>query len=140
MEEIKRRETTSTYEYDGRTFEINSYDPMVGNYILMQIITLVLPLGITAKLSEKFGTGSDLGNTGRMMSKAEFVQFQIDILSTISEIKQSGHRAPVVRQDGTYGIDEVTSIMCIKLIIASLAFNYKDFFKELPSLEEFMLH
>ena len=138
MEEFKKRETTSTFEYEGRTFEINSYDPMVGNYILMQIISLVLPLGITAKLSEKLGAGSELGSTGKMMSKQEFVQFQVDILSTISEIKQSGHRAPVVRENGTYGIEDVTSIMCIKLIIASLAFNYKDFFKELPSLEEFM--
>lgn len=139
--ETKKRETSTTFEFDGRTFKINAFDPMTGNYILAQIIQFVLPMGIGNMLNEQVkGTEQkqQIGVSGQMMSKKDFIQLQIDILSTVSEIKGSGHEAPVVRENGTYGVEDATSLMCIKLIVASLAFNFKDFFSEVPSLEKFI--
>lgn len=135
----KKRETYTTYENEGRKFKINSFDPMSGNYILMQILTCVLPFGISDALKQQI-PGSEIAMKtvnigGKMMSKQDFIALQTDILSTVEEILPSGNTSPVVRENGTYGVEDVTSILCLKLIIASLAFNYKDFFKELPSLD-----
>lgn len=65
MENISRRETTSTYNMGGRNFLINSFDPMEGNYILAQILTFVLPFGIGDMLKSSIGTEmkSDIGST-----------------------------------------------------------------------------
>lgn len=135
----KKRETYTTYENEGRKFKINSYDPMSGNYILMQILTCVLPFGISDALKQQVPGSETAMKTanigGKMMSKQDFIALQTDILSTVEEILPSGNTSPVVRENGTYGVEDVTSILCLKLIIASLAFNYKDFFKELPSLD-----
>ena len=135
----KKRETYTTYENEGRKFKINSFDPMSGNYILMQILTCVLPFGISDALNQQVPgseTAMKAANiSGKMMSKQDFISLQTDILSTVEEILPSGNTSPVVRENGTYGVEDVTSILCLKLIIASLAFNYKDFFKELPSLD-----
>ena len=135
----KKRETYTTYENEGRKFKINSFDPMSGNYILMQILTCVLPFGISDALNQQVPGSETAMKTanisGKMMSKQDFIALQTDILSTVEEILPSGNTSPVVRENGTYGVEDVTSILCLKLIIASLAFNYKDFFKELPSLD-----
>ena len=135
----KKRETYTTYENDGRKFKINAFDPMSGNYILMQILTCVLPFGISDAIKQQ-APGSEIAmkvanSNNKMMSKQEFIALQTDILSTVEEVLSSGNTSPVVRENGTYGVEDVTSMLCLKLIIASLTFNYKDFFKELPSLD-----
>ena len=133
----KKRETFTTFEYENRKFKINSFDPMIGNYILMQIMTFILPFGIGDAVSQQ--TGSEMlardRKKSQMMSKEDFISLQTDILSTVEEIYQSGNTSPVVRENGTYGVEDVTAMLCLKLIIASLSFNYKDFFKEVPSLD-----
>lgn len=136
---LKKRETYTTYENDGRKFKINAFDPMSGNYILMQILTCVLPFGISDAIKQQ-APGSETAmkvanSNNKMMSKQEFIALQTDILSTVEEVLPSGNTSPVVRENGTYGVEDVTSMLCLKLIIASLTFNYKDFFKELPSLD-----
>ena len=135
----KKRETYTTYENDGRKFKINAFDPMSGNYILMQILTCVLPFGISDAIKQQ-APGSETAmkaanSNNKMMSKQEFIALQTDILSTVEEVLPSGNTSPVVRENGTYGVEDVTSMLCLKLIIVSLTFNYKDFFKELPSLD-----
>lgn len=135
----KKREIYTTYENDGRKFKINAFDPMSGNYILMQILTCVLPFGISDAIKQQ-APGSETAmkvanSNNKMMSKQEFIALQTDILSTVEEVLPSGNTSPVVRENGTYGVEDVTSVLCLKLIIASLTFNYKDFFKELPSLD-----
>lgn len=135
----KKRETYTTYENDGRKFKINAFDPMSGNYILMQILTCVLPFGISDAIKQQ-APGSETAmkvanSNNKMMSKQEFIALQTDILSTVEEVLPSGNTSPVVRENGTYGVEDVTSVLCLKLIIVSLTFNYKDFFKELPSLD-----
>lgn len=137
----KKRETYTTFENDGRKFKVNAFDPMTGNYILMQIITCVLPFGLSDILKQQ-APGSEAAmkfanSNGKMMSKSDFISLQTDVLSTVEEILPSGNVSPVVRENGTYGVENVTSILCLKLIVASLSFNFKDFFKEIPSLDSF---
>lgn len=139
MENIKKRETSSIFEFDDRTFVINAYDPMTGNYLLMQCLSLVLPFGIGDMLNSVVGSGSSsIGGSNKIMSKTEFMQFQTDILSTVYEKYPSGNTSPVVRKDGTYGTTDVTMAMLVKLLVASLAFNFKDFFKEGQSIKDLM--
>ena len=133
MENIKKRETTSIFELDGRKFEINSFDPMEGNYILSQIITFVMPFGLSDILSTNIGgTEKSVGKSGSMMGKQDFINLQIDILKTVNEIYETGNKSPVVRENGTYGVADVTMNMLLQLLIASLAFNFKSFFAEGP--------
>lgn len=138
MEMIKKRETFTTCEIDGRSFTVNAYDPMVGNYILYQILTSVLPMGIGSTLNSNFGSElvpSDVTKANKM-SKEEFVALQVEVLSTVEENMPSGHKAPVVRQNGTYGVQDVSMGLTIKLFIKSIVFNFKDFFSGSQSIEE----
>lgn len=137
---FKKHETFTTYEVNDRKFIINAYDPMTGNYILFQVINFVLPFGLDNMVKQEVGTEMRTSSVGssKMMSKEDFINFQKDILVTINEEMPGGHLAPVLRENGTYGISDVTMTLVLKLLVASLAFNFKDFFKEFPSLEEFM--
>lgn len=132
---FKKRETTSIFDYEDRKFEIGSFDPMEGNYILMQILMFTLPFGISDALNEKFGTNNKTEQ--KTISKEDFIQLQTDILSNVNEILYTGEKTPVVRQNRTYGISDVSMMLIIKLIIATLAFNFKDFFKESQLLNIF---
>lgn len=132
---FKKRETTSIFDYEDRKFEIGSFDPMEGNYILMQILMFTLPFGISDALNEKFGTNNKTAQ--KTISKEDFIQLQTDILSNVNEILYTGEKTPVVRQNRTYGISDVSMMLIIKLIIATLAFNFKDFFKESQLLNIF---
>ena len=132
---FKKRETTSIFDYEDRKFEICSFDPMEGNYILMQILMFTLPFGISDALNEKFGTNNKTEQ--KSIGKEDFIQLQTDILSNVNEILYTGEKTPVVRSNRTYGISDVSMILIIKLIIATLAFNFKDFFKESQLLNIF---
>ena len=140
METVKKRETETTFNIEGREFVITSYDPMEGNYILSQILAFVLPFGIGDMLNSSVGTErSVIPSSGKMMSKNDFMNLQTDILKTVyEEFPSTRNRSPVVRENRTYGVSDVTMNMLLKLIVASLAFNFKDFFKEVPSKDTFM--
>lgn len=140
METMNKRETVSTFNLNDREFEINAYDPMEGNYILAQILAFVLPFGIGDMLSASVGTEKQnvIPTSGKMMSKQDFMSLQIDILKTVKEVYSTGEKSPVVRENGTYGVSDVSMMMVLKLIVASLAFNFKDFFREVPSKDTIM--
>ena len=135
---INKRETFTTFDHEGRRFIINSYNPLVGNYLLIQAITFVLPFGLSNILSSSIGgteKNVNIGKSSKIMSKEDFIQFQQDVLETIEEEFESGQRSPVMRSNGTFGISDVSSNLIVKLLIASLAFNFKDFFNDLPSID-----
>ncbi len=140
MENIRKRETTSIYDMGDRKFVINSFDPMEGNYILAQILTFVLPFGIGDMLKGAVGTesSSNIGSTGSIMSKKDFMNLQIDILKYVEEAFPTNEKSPVVRENGTYGVADVTMNMLIKLLVATLAFNFKDFFDGIQSESSIM--
>lgn len=132
MNETKKRETSKTIEQDGRTFVINKYDPMTGNYIIYQLLTTVMPMGLGKAINRNVGSESLPEDTtsAKPMSKKDFIALQVDILSTVEEVMPTGHRAPIVRENGTYGVQDVTMGLLLKLLIASISFNFKDFFEE----------
>lgn len=138
MNEMKKRETSTIFECDGRSFTINAFDPMVGNYIMYQIMSFVLPMGIGQAVNKNVGTEKlPEGNTAApKMSKQDFISLQVDILSTVEENMPTGHKAPVVRENGTYGVQDVTMGLLLKLIVQSITFNFKDFFTESQSIGE----
>ena len=136
---FEKRVTESIYEDNGRKFKLGSYDPIEGNYILTQVISFVLPFGIGDALLSGLEEGSEVNiSKGRTknnlpkMPKEDFTSLMRDILMTISEVYDGGAESPVVRDNGTYGIDNLTMSLAIKLVIASLAFNFKNFFSEVP--------
>ncbi len=137
------RETTKRYKENGRTFIISSYDPMEGNYILTQLLAFALPLGLGEIIKSQLNLGSEGESalpsfgTQKPMAKEDFMQLQKDILKTISEELPGGNTTPVLRENGTYGITDITLGLTLRLLGASIAFNFKDFFGELPSLENF---
>lgn len=135
---VNKHETNTTYTIDGRTFIIKAYDPMLGNFLLMQIASFVLPMGLDMLLSKQVGTevNSIKKPDAKPIGKTEFIQFQTDILTNVYEDFGNGQKSPVVRENGTYGVADVSMMLLLKLIVASLAFNFKDFFDAIPSIED----
>lgn len=125
IENISKRETAKLIDINDRTFKIVKFDPLIGNYILLQLIQFILPFGI----SDKVGIPEKLtsGISRVAMGKNDFLELQRDILSVCSEVLPAGE-TPAVREDGSYGIIDFTSQIAIQLLIASVAFNFSDFF------------
>ena len=127
---IKKRVVEDTLKIEDRTFQISKFDPLLGNYIVAQLLMYILPFGMGDTISQHVPGFADIANsvgTGKMLGKAEFLELQRDILKHAVEILP-GDKAPVVRPDGTYGIMNFTQKICIELLIAILAFNFSDFF------------
>lgn len=139
---FEKRVTTDIYEDGNRKFKLNSYDPIEGNYILTQVISFALPFGIGEAImnavSEESSELSNKSNNRNLprMPKNEFISLVSDILRTIEEVYEGGATSPVVRENGTYGVDNLSMSLVVKLVIASLAFNFKGFFEDVPLLKE----
>ena len=128
--EIKKRKVEDTIIIEGRTFKLHKFDPLLGNYILLQLFTVALPFGIGDMLSSAVGSEISKNNvSSKQLSKAEFIELQKDILGSVFESLPAGE-TPVIRTNGTYGISEIKGSSIIQLIVAELAFNYTDFFAE----------
>ena len=54
--EIKKRKVEDTIIIEGRTFKLHKFDPLLGNYILLQLFTVALPFGIGDMLSSAVGS------------------------------------------------------------------------------------
>ena len=121
-----KRETEKLLEIDGRTFMIKKYDPLLGNYIVAQLMMYAMPSGFH-QVSQDV-PGSTQANKP-VMNKGEFIELQKDILSCCGEVLPAG-TAPVINSNGTYGITGFDSNIALKLLIAAVAFNFKDFFGE----------
>lgn len=143
---FEKRVTDSIYEDNGRKFKLGSYDPIEGNYILSQVISFVLPFGIGDALFAAIGEeGSETKlSKGKAqmnmpkMPKEDFMDLVKSILMTVHEVYEGGAESPVIRDNGTYGIADVSMALVVKLVVASLAFNFRDFFEEVPLAKEFI--
>lgn len=125
IENIKKRETAKLVDIEDRTFRISKFDPLLGNYILLQLVQFILPFGLSEKLGVPDALTSNVNQS--VMNKVQFLELQRDILSACEEVLPAGE-TPVVREDGTYGIIGFTSSIAIRLLIASVTFNFSDFF------------
>ena len=129
---LRKREDKKRIEVQGRTFILTALDPLLGNYILIKVMTTILPMGISDSLEKGIGTEIVNKNSSeiKMMSKEEFIDLQKDLLCTIYEELESDNVTPVMRENGTFGISECSLSLIAKLLIESLVFNFKDFFGE----------
>ena len=128
---INKRATTDELVIGERKFMLTKFDPLLGNYILLKLTTMAIPMGLGAIIGKGMGAEHALSSEGKtMMSKAEFLELQRDILSCCSE-KLTGNNAPIIRGDGTYGISDFTMDIALQLLIAQIAFNFASFFEEL---------
>lgn len=134
--EVKKRVVEDELKIGERTFKLRAFDPLLGNYILTKLLTAVLPMGLGKFLKKELDAEViPLAETPStpMMSKKEFLELQRDILSHCDEILDAGP-SPVVRENGTYGIQNFTMAISLQLLIASIAFNFSGFFEEGQSL------
>ena len=56
MDNLKKQEPRKEfeiYESGDRKFKLTRFDPMEGNYIVYQIMTYILPMGVSAQLSSE---------------------------------------------------------------------------------------
>lgn len=131
---ISKRKVEDEVEIDGRTFKLKAFDPLLGNYILVKLLTTVLPFGISSALNEKSGTEMLPVDTNKVqeISKKDFMELQKDVLSFCYEVLP-GDNPPVIRENGTYGVANLTMKIVFQLLISCLAFNFADFFGEKQS-------
>lgn len=127
IENISKRQNSKLIDINERTFKINKFDPLMGNYILLQLVQFILPFGISDKVGVPEALAESVNRVN--MSKKDFLELQRDILSVCFEALPAGD-APVVREDGTYGIIDFNSQIAIQLLIATVTFNFSDFFGE----------
>lgn len=130
---MKKRETRKTVEIQGRKFEIRAFDAYTGSYIAFTLMERILPMGmgnrVTAALQNE-GVNS-LPTQGRtLMSKAEFIAFQRDCLSAVSEVLPA-RNAPVLNANGTWGVENIgdNAALVLLLTIHALVFNISGFFE-----------
>lgn len=126
---ISKRKTNDTIEIDGRTFMLEAFDPLLGNYILVKLLTFTLPFGLSGAVGEKLNSDEIKNSQNPTLSKNDFMELQKDILSCCYEILPSG-KTKIINENGSYGIINPTMKIFFQLIIASLAFNFSDFFGE----------
>lgn len=125
---MEKRKTEDIFEIDGRKFILTKFDPLTGNYVLFKLLSYVLPFGLSSKLSSKIGF--DLSKTATTnISKADFIDLQKELLGTVYE-QLPGNRAPIVNDNGSYGVMDLTMGLVFNLLIASATFNFMGFFEE----------
>lgn len=135
---IKKRVNEDSITIEGRTFKLHRFDPLLGNYILVQLFTMTLPFGIGDMIKGAIGKGTEklpASTDSKPMGKAEFMEMQRDILSHCTEVLPSGE-TPVVRDNGTYGIVDFSMGIALQLLISTIAFNFNDFFGDVLSESE----
>ena len=127
---MEKRKVEDIYEIGGRKFVLKKFDPMLGNYILLQLFTMTLPFGLSDKINQALDASGQIGNNSRMISKEEFMSLQKDILSYVYE-RLEGRDAPLINNNGSYGVSDITMGILFQLLIAEIAFNFTDFFGDL---------
>lgn len=127
---MEKRKVEDIYEIGGRKFVLKKFDPMLGNYILLQLFTMTLPFGLSDKINQVLDASGQIGNNSRMISKEEFMSLQKDILSYVYE-RLEGRDAPLINNNGSYGVSDITMGILFQLLIAEIAFNFTDFFGDL---------
>lgn len=131
VDNLKKRQTENEVEIDGRNFIVEAFDPLMGNYIAVTLLTMAMPFGIGDMLSSKIGM-PPAKEGSKVMNKADFLELQRDILKYAKEVLP-GRNAPVINENGSYGIEDFTMGIALKLLIAVISFNFSDFFGESPS-------
>lgn len=124
---MDKRKTEDILEVNGRKFVLTKFDPMLGNYILMKILTYTLPFGLSERIAQTMGV-KDIGGSQKI-DKEDFIELQKDVLGCVYE-RLTDRDAPVLNKNGSYGVSDFTMSLSFVLIIAELGFNFASFFEE----------
>lgn len=127
--EVTIRKNEKEIKIGERTFLVKKFDPMTGNYILMKIMTMVLPFGMGGALSGALGDANALSSATGKMSKVEFMELQTEILQCCFEVLP-GNTTPVLHANGSYGVVDFDMTTCLQVLIGALVFNFEGFFSE----------
>lgn len=128
-----KRETRKIVEIQGRKFEIRSFDAFTGSYIAFTLMEKMLPMGMEAKVMNAVkADGGDAAvslPSRAIMSKADFIAFQRDVLSVVGEVLP-GRTAPIINENGSWGVEDIAdnAMLVIMLTIHALVFNIAGFF------------
>lgn len=128
-----KRETKKIVELQGRKFEIRSFDAFTGSYIAFTLLEKMLPMGMEAKVMNAVkADGGDAAvslPSRAIMSKADFIAFQRDVLSVVGEVLP-GRTAPIINENGSWGVEDIAdnAMLVIMLTIHALVFNIAGFF------------
>lgn len=128
-----KRETKKIVELQGRKFEIRSFDAFTGSYIAFTLMEKMLPMGMEAKVMNAVkADGGDAAvslPSRAIMSKADFIAFQRDVLSVVGEVLP-GRTAPIINENGSWGVEDIAdnAMLVIMLTIHALVFNIAGFF------------
>lgn len=131
----KKRETTTIYEAAGRRFQIGKFDALTGSYIVYKVLFEALP-PVLGMLPESSGLPSELLNlSSKTMTKASFLELQLDCLAVVSELKLVGDveaAIPIIMPGGKFSVEDLATdaSLILKLTIRALAWNLTSFFGE----------
>ena len=120
-------------ELQGRKFEIRSFDAVTGSYIACTLLEKMLPMGMEEKVMKAVkADGGDAAvslPSRAIMSKADFIAFQRDVLSVVGEVLP-GRTAPIINENGSWGVEDIAdnAMLVIMLTIHALVFNIAGFF------------
>ena len=120
---VKKRVTEKHVEIKGRNFIIKKVDVLTSCYIASILTSKLLPAGIAGYV----GIETPLAN--QTMSKQEFREIQLDILTCVSE-KLAADTISIFDESGNPRAVDLDAGLILRLTIESLQFNFTDFFDE----------
>lgn len=117
----KKRVTEKPVTIGERNFVIKKLDALTGCYVAGILASKMLPAGIAGY------TGIELPSSNQTMSKKEFRELQLDILSCVSEKLEAGN-IPLFDEGGEARAIGLDAGIIMRLTIESIQFNFTDFF------------
>ncbi|HEX4209511.1 MAG TPA: hypothetical protein VHY56_03895 [Candidatus Binataceae bacterium] len=120
-------EPTKDVQINGASYQIGRFTARDGSWILMQILTKMLPSAVANQLNGMGGLAS-----GRSaMSEEEFASLQGHALAVCRRY-ENGVPMPVFLRPNTWAIKELEYdvVTVLGLTVNALAFNLSPFFKE----------
>lgn len=129
-----KRETTKEVIINEKKYRIEKFNPLLGGYILLKVLTgVIAPFLPAFNVPDQFKAIASKTTGMPSITKEEFIALEQDILSVVSfedVINDKPIFIPVLRTDGEFNIpelkDDVMSVM--KLIGEVLMFNSLGFF------------
>jgi len=137
-EDHKRFEFGKRPDGEPRLWDIGKFDPQTGSYIAYKLMNDLSPVLGTALAAAGGDLRSVAGNPEVMlgaaltkglpaMSRADFADMQRDCLRVCRELLDGGP-APVLNDNGTYGVQNLDAQTVMALMIQTLVFNMSGFF------------
>lgn len=123
-----KEKTKDVYLGDER-YQIGRMTPWVGSWMVAQIITKMLPMGIDNALALELKIPINLPLSRSDMTEEQFHNMQKHCLDVVKFYEASGPAVPIVLPDGRF-VKDISTPDVIALTVHALLFNVSDFFVE----------